>query len=293
MKEYSLPRRIWRIINPLLIYLAITIAVGLIFGISLGVVLVLQNTFGGSGLDVLDMASEMQQIIIDYSMEIMITGNVAALAAFIPMWIASRKRLDVTRNVNPAANYGLTIGLFAAFNLLLVCVFAILDSAIDLMSYFPSYEDLSDVLTEGSFVAQLISLGVAAPIVEELCFRGIVMERARWLPVWASVLIQAALFGVAHMNLFQGSYAFVLGIMLGLIYVKFRSIIIVIVGHAAFNISSVVQSYFEAEPNFFAILIPGVLITVVCAILMIKAPPAYVLVPVGEVESAELREESV
>ena len=277
MKEYSIPRRIWRIINPLLIYLAITIAVGLIFGISLSVLLVVQSTFGGSGIDVLELANEMQRIIIEYAMPIMITGNLAALAAFIPMWISSRKRLDAYQNISPAANYGLTIGLFAAFNMLLVCAFTLLDAYFNIMDYFPSYEGVSDALSKGSLATQLLSLGIMAPVVEEFCFRGIMMERMRWLPVWATVAIQAIFFGVAHLNLFQGAYAFVLGIILGLVYIKFRSIVVVIVGHAAFNITSVVHAYIDAEPNVLFILIPSLALLVFCAIFMIKRSPAYMV----------------
>ena len=277
MKEYSISRRIWRIINPLLIYVGITVAVGLIFGISLGVLLVMQNTFGSSGINVVDLANEMQRIVIEYAMPIMITGNIAALAAFIPMWAGARKRLDAYNNIRPATNYVLTIGLFAAFNVLLVCVFELLDSYINLMSYFPSYEELDQTLSSGSLIARMISLGVATPVVEELCFRGVLMERLRWMPVWAAIIIQAFIFGVAHLNLFQGAYAFVLGIILGLVYIKYRSIIVVIVGHAAFNITSVVQSYINAEINIYAFLIPASALVVLCAVFMIKSSPAYVV----------------
>ena len=276
MKQFSIPRRIWRIINPLIIYLAITLAVGIIFAVSLGLALAIQGMIGG-GLDITDLAAEMQRITIEYSMPILITGNVVALGAFLPMWLNSRKRIERSRNVNPAVNYALTFGLFAAFNLVVTCVISLLDSAFDIMSYFRSYEGVGDVLTQGTFLAQLIALGVGAPIVEEMCFRGILMERMRWIPVWLAVFIQALLFAIAHMNLFQGSYAFILGIMLALAYVKFRSLIVVIIGHAAFNITSVVQSTIAPEANLFALLIPGVVVTIVCAVFLIKRPSAIVI----------------
>lgn len=283
MKEYSIPRRIWRIINPLLIYLGITVAVGLILGIILSVTLAAQTLLGGEVIDVVDVATEMQRITIEYAMPIMIVGNIAVLAAFVPMWLRARKRLETHKNLQPAINYGLTVGLFAGFNLLLVCLLAILDSAFDLMSYFPSYEGLNDIFTGGSFIIQLLSLAIAAPIVEELCFRGVLMERMRWMPVWASLLIQALMFGIAHLNLFQGSYAFVLGIILGLVYIKFRSIVLVIVGHASFNLASVLQSYLSEETSLLVILIPGLALTAVCAVFMIKRPPAYTEAGVGAI----------
>lgn len=283
MRQFSIPRSIWRIINPLLIYLGITLAVGVIFAVSLGMALALQGILGG-GLDIIDLAEEMQRITIEYAMPILITGNVAALCAFLPMWLNSRKRIERSRNTGPFVNYALTFGLFAAFNIVITCVISMLDSAFDIMSYFRSYEGVGDVLTQGSFIAQFIALGVGAPIVEEMCFRGILMERMRWIPVWLAVFIQALLFAVAHLNIFQGSYAFILGIMLALAYIKFRSLIVVIIGHAAFNITSVVQSAIGVEANVFAMLIPGVAVTIVCAVFLIKRPSATVIPGIMQAE---------
>ena len=290
-----MPRRIWRIINPLLIFLGITLGVGVIFGIALGVSIALRGALGNGSMDVAEMTNELQRIAIEYAMQIMITGNLVALAAFIPMWIRARRRLEPIKNPKPFGNYILIVAMFAMFNVVLVSLFAILDSLVDLMSFFPSYEGISDILGGGSFVMQLLALGVGAPIVEEICFRGILMERMRWLPVWASVLIQAALFGVAHMNLFQSAYAFVLGIMLGLCYAKFRSIIMVIVAHAVFNITSVIQSWIpplipEAlfmEVTIVHILAPSFIITAICAVWLIKRPKARAKLAAQEADESD------
>ena len=53
---------------------------------------------------------------------------------------------------------------------------------------------------------------ILAPVGEELVFRGLTYRFARKaLPFWGANILQAALFGVMHLNLFQGLYAFFLG----------------------------------------------------------------------------------
>ena len=49
---------------------------------------------------------------------------------------------------------------------------------------------------------------IAAPVVEEILFRGIVLRSMRkFTPVWAAILISSVLFGVYHLNIVQAAYA--------------------------------------------------------------------------------------
>lgn len=76
-----------------------------------------------------------------------------------------------------------------------------------------------------------------APISEELIFRGLIFRYARHaLPFWLANIWQALLFGVLHMNIIQGVYAFVIGIFLGCVCHRGRGIKYSIVLHILFNI---------------------------------------------------------
>ena len=56
----------------------------------------------------------------------------------------------------------------------------------------------------GTFIIAVI----AAPVVEEILFRGIVLRSMRkFIPVWAAILISSVLFGVYHLNIVQAAYA--------------------------------------------------------------------------------------
>ena len=74
------------------------------------------------------------------------------------------------------------------------------------------------------------------PIEEELTFRGVIFSSARKaLPFWAANIFQALLFGIFHMNLIQGIYAFFIGLFLGYIAGRGGSIYFSIFLHILFN----------------------------------------------------------
>lgn len=66
----------------------------------------------------------------------------------------------------------------------------------------------------------LIFVGILAPIVEEIFFRRAVCNRLLVLGEGYTIVLSAAFFGLAHGNLFQFFYAFLLGAFFALIYVK-------------------------------------------------------------------------
>jgi membrane protease YdiL (CAAX protease family) len=80
---------------------------------------------------------------------------------------------------------------------------------------------------------------VAAPIFEEILFRGIILDGflKNYKPV-PSILISALLFAVIHANIAQSIGALFIGIVFGWIYFKTQSIIPSILLHALVNATS-------------------------------------------------------
>lgn len=75
------------------------------------------------------------------------------------------------------------------------------------------------------FALLVLSVGVLAPLVEELLFRGYVQSRlvARWGRAWG-IGITAVVFGAYHADLVHGLCAAALGVVLGLLAERARSI---------------------------------------------------------------------
>ena len=82
---------------------------------------------------------------------------------------------------------------------------------------------------------------------EELVFRGIIFGKIKiyYNNIVFALIIQGVCFGIYHLNLIQGLYATVLGIILGLIYIYTDSILIPILMHSVFNISSIIMSKYN------------------------------------------------
>jgi glutamate-5-semialdehyde dehydrogenase len=77
---------------------------------------------------------------------------------------------------------------------------------------------------------------VVASVTEEILFRGLILRGllARWKP-WPAITISALLFTVMHFNPAQVPVTFVLGLVLGFVYVRTRSLGLCIAGHAINN----------------------------------------------------------
>jgi membrane protease YdiL (CAAX protease family) len=77
---------------------------------------------------------------------------------------------------------------------------------------------------------------IAAPIFEELLFRGFLLPSlTRYLPVWGSILASAFLFAAAHLSLSEILPLFALGIVLGTVYTRSRNLLAPMLLHSLWN----------------------------------------------------------
>jgi membrane protease YdiL (CAAX protease family) len=64
----------------------------------------------------------------------------------------------------------------------------------------------------------VMAVCILAPVLEEMLFRGIILRSfLRQYSRWSAILGSAAVFGFAHMNLYQYVVALLLGIFLGVV----------------------------------------------------------------------------
>lgn len=108
--------------------------------------------------------------------------------------------------------------------------------------YVPSVIEKYAELIEQSGLADLtlvstIATVILAPVSEEILLRGMTLRIFSRVTdrFWIANIFQALLFGIAHGNIVQGSYAFLLGLLLGYIAHKYRSIYASILAHLVFN----------------------------------------------------------
>lgn len=130
-------------------------------------------------------------------------------------------------------------------------------------SWLESYMEASEGIGSGTW-AGVVAVALVAPVVEELIFRGLVMNRlSRVMPGWLAVVLSAAVFGVCHGHPVWFAYAFVLGAVFGFIDLRAGSIWPSILGHVAFNaISQILSVIPETEEGTEAVVAMGVLLVI-------------------------------
>lgn len=105
-----------------------------------------------------------------------------------------------------------------------------------LLALFPTeaYDGVTEAIGLGGWA--ILSTIIAAPILEEVLFRGLIFESCKErFGKGAALLLSALLFGAVHGIAVQVINAFVVGLILGYIYLKTRSLISVIILHAINN----------------------------------------------------------
>ncbi len=87
--------------------------------------------------------------------------------------------------------------------------------------FFANYQNLLSTYMGSATFVSLASSIVLAPVVEEIICRGLILGYARKaMPVWLAIIWQAVLFGVMHLNLVQGIYACIMGLVFGYLCYK-------------------------------------------------------------------------
>lgn len=105
------------------------------------------------------------------------------------------------------------------------------------------------------FWGAALKVVVIAPVIEEILFRGIIMHGLmRNYRSWYAVLLSAILFSVFHLNPWQMTYTFFLGLLLGWIMVRTRSLPLAILVHALNNLLVLMSITFqnELQNSFFS-----------------------------------------
>ncbi|MBD5544019.1 MAG: CPBP family intramembrane metalloprotease [Lachnospiraceae bacterium] len=111
-----------------------------------------------------------------------------------------------------------------------------------------NYLELLEDMGTGQGIFPLLYMGILAPIVEELIFRGLILGyEKRELPFWCANFIQALFFGVYHQNVVQFVYAFSIGLLLGYLCERLQSLKMVMLIHGIINISGNLFAFLKLD----------------------------------------------
>ena len=191
-----------------------------------------------------------------------------------PAYYLHRKR----KKYNIGATYKLELKQPRILILLVLASLGLLVGVIaPIIDLMPMPDWLIEILldmSDHSIVYWIITAVVMVPILEEIIFRGIVLDGLlkNYSPVKA-IFISSILFAAIHLNPWQFVTAFIGGLFIGWVYYRTRNLAYAIIMHAANNLFALAPAFFIDETA----LITGELTTVE----MFGGWLSYTLITVG------------
>jgi len=177
-------------------------------------------------------------------------GDEAALLVYyllgigIPFWIVYAIKMNKTEN----CSFNVTIENKRIIPFLIFGTLAFHSGIVlPIVSLVPMPESIQktfmDFLSHTGVFAFILMV-FAAPVFEELIFRGIILEGLlkKYSPV-LSIMISSLLFGIVHLNPWQFITGFIFGIFSGWVYYKTRSLLLSVIIHATINLTGFLSRY--------------------------------------------------
>ncbi|MCL2865720.1 MAG: CPBP family intramembrane metalloprotease [Lachnospiraceae bacterium] len=210
-----------------------------------------------------------------------------AVFTFFYAFFAFRKDRKIKResdvkvkNGGKAKYYALIVGFALVSSLVLNVILILLGQA------FPAFAESQNAsyLLSTPLWLQLLGLGLVIPIVEELVFRGLLFKRYQERYGFLGACGWSTLFfAFAHGNGGNLSfmYAFVMGLFLAYVYVKFGTIKAPVLFHIVINLLAVIMTYTQGLRWLFA---DGIRISVGVVLGTFLAASLFVLMQHSKIE---------
>ena len=119
-----------------------------------------------------------------------------------------------------------------------------------------------------------IAVVILAPLVEEIAMRGMLF---RWfektnIKPWMLIILSGLFFGIFHLNLIQGVFTFVIGIMYALGFYMTKSLWVPIVMHFANNALAMTMGYLPDA------IIEAQLFTIISYLMIVLIPIGFYII---------------
>ncbi|TCT13862.1 hypothetical protein EDC18_108100 [Natranaerovirga pectinivora] len=267
--------------------------IGLFYMIATAVVAFVMGIVGAISGGYTDVDS--LDAFLSNNLALMVIGINLVTLLFIFILFSFRKEKSLVKYLNfskldiSQILYLLVIGI--ALNVFINVALMLIPRFFNITRYLEEHDGVIENLTSGNVWITLFLVIVIAPIFEEILCRGVILKDfMKSTPVWVAVIIQSLVFGFIHGNIVQGSYAFVIGLVLAVIYLKMKSIWAPIFLHFVFNFVSLFIGYFidENMTSFLGIIYVMVSFVILAWFMKVVLSKEY---PTQEYITQEVNEE--
>lgn len=220
------------------------------------------------------------QVVIDQAIHdsIMPSYILSAIMTFFSAWlihIIFKRKFFERLSFNKTSFVSIAVSFIAGCSLQMPISFMLslaenTGIAPDLFEQYSNH--LETLMDNQNLVLQILAVGIAAPLLEEIIFRGLIFNQLKKnISIPAAIITQALIFGIVHLNVIQGLYAFVIGIILGLALLWSDSLLLPIAIHMGMNLSGVFLSEYGSAISDTAgmiIMIVSFLLIPVCMLFL-------------------------
>lgn len=200
-----------------------------------------------------------------YIFSLIVPFGIYALCVKMPLRVAlpfRKAKLDLTAG---GVLIGLGAGVVASYatNALQLAL-----EAIGIGITMPEYE-IPETLP--GYILYAITLTVAPAFIEEIIFRGIVMQSLRRFGDIFALVSSALIFGIFHLNLIQMPYAFLLGLCIGYFVMRTGSLWVGVILHFVNNSVALIFEQLYPRLTEEAYIIANLAYNLICIILAVIA----------------------
>lgn len=268
---------LWRLIYPVIIYFAVAFIVQFAAVRVIASAAVANGTITAAGKSTAELQEELNSLINRYSLHLTALTNVVLTPIYILLLMGDEKKRRNSLGIRYTAPGIKRLGVVFVLGMSAAVSVNVIVSLSQIARFSPKYQQVSEVIYSGGLFMEIVSAVIAAPILEELFFRGMIYKRLRdMINVKAAVVISALFFGAFHGNLVQFVYAFIIGLMLAYVYEKFKTIWAPVIFHVGANLISVLITEFMPQSmNNAAVILGAMLISMVLTFVLLKYVYGY------------------
>lgn len=264
-------------LGPVAIALALNIFISVVMSICCGIVLGVQLGMSGEMATITEaeMNNRLMEMVMQYSMPVTIIFQILNFIIF-GLWYKLWGHHKFANPFKVVKGSAVGVALFAALSLELLIGVAMTITMVFFPEVMQSYLELMEIAGVGQMnVMSFLATVILAPITEELIFRGVTMRLTKWagMPFIIANILQAVLFGIFHMNLVQGAYATVIGLVLGYLGHRYKTLWVPILLHLFCNLYATVMGIFTIPDTiavYVIMTVLGVLFAVLAVVIMKK-----------------------
>ena len=160
-----------------------------------------------------------------------------------------------------------------------------LTNALGMEALFEQFKSIMEGMTGGPFWSSFLLVAIFAPIFEEWLCRGMVLRGllTKMKPGWA-IVVSALFFALIHLNPWQALNAFIIGVIMGIVYYRTGSLLLTMLIHFVNNGTAVIGTQFTdlqdtdfwidiiPMPTYIVVYVAGVAVLAACIWAFFRIP---------------------